>query len=412
LASFEDGQDLQSRINLPQRPERKKVEHTDTGSKADVSDLLDPIRRQEFRPELQTHIIRANLNCEATHASGSGHSGPATHFVQLEGEQEHQQTPVCDAHLGKIIENSLSRGEYGVSKKRIHPEDVAKHLAFKGIQEREKRTYLESYLYSKGMRGEEALVGRTNEELGKGGGKGASALEEAKSRRSPEERASTLERALEKVRTHGGHNIPSESTPTVNVDGKDMSLADSYSRVASLRRKTEPERYNLQGVRSPEGKAETLPTPTRVYDLNKMGAPNTRGGRKKAIKTETWDTSNENLPGYTEAEMEANPELRKSHEERKAAGIPVTGIQPRGFSRNNNKRVEVTLTGLSKEAPEVSAIERYAAGRESRVTDTALEDIQSSAEAQRLRDIEGKKQKIAESRNSAFKIDWNDIPRP
>lgn len=409
--SFEDSQDLTSRTDLPQRPARKQVEHGEGGSKADVSDLLDPIRRQEFRPELQTHIIRANLNCEATHASGSGHSGPATHFVQLQGEQEHQQTPVCDAHLGKIIENSISRGEYGVSKKRIHPEDVAKHLAFRGIQDREKRTYLESYLYSKGMRGEEALVGRTGEDLGKGGGKGADALQEAKARRTPEQQASTLERALERARTQGGH-APAEASPTVDVNGKSMTLADSYSHLASLRRKTEPEKYNLIGVRGPEGAAEAPPTPTRIYDLNKMGTPNTRGGRKKAIKTETWDTSNQDLPGYTEEEMQKNPELRKSHEERKAAGIPVGGIKPRGFSKNDNRRTEVTLTGLAKEAPEVSAIERFAKGREQRVTDLSFEDIQSNLEAERLRSIEAKKGKTAESRNAAFQVDWNDIPRP
>lgn len=191
-----------------------------------------------------------------------------------------------------------------------------------------------------------------------------------------------------------------------------MTLGESNALSASLRRKTEPERYNLAGVKDPEGLTETPGTPTRLFDLNKAGAKNPRGGRKKAIKTETWDTSNQDLPGYTEEEMQKNPELRKSHEERKAAGIPVYGNIPRGFSKNNNRALEVTLTGMAKEAPEVSAIERFARGREQRVTDKSFEDIQANLEAERLRSIEAKKGKTAESRNAAFQVDWNDIPRP
>lgn len=404
-----DLEGLESRSDLPQKEPRKRVEHTDSGSTFSVSDLLDPIKRQSFNPGLQTHVIKSHLDCEATHASASGHSGPATHFVQLEGEAEHQQTPVCDAHLGKIIENSISRGEYGISKRRIHPEDVGKHLAFKGIQEREKRTYLERALHSMGMRGEDALFGRVNEDLGVGGGAGASAIEEAKARRSPAEQASTLERALERAREHGGHHV---SGPTVDVDGKDVSLGESYAQVASLRRKTEPENYYLQGVKNPDNTKESPGTSTRRFTLNKAGAPNPRGGRKKAIKTETWDTSNENLPGYTEEEMERNPQLRKSHEERLAAGIPVEGIKPRGFSKNANRRIEVTLTGLSQEAPEVGIIERFAAGREKRVTNRALENMADNEAAERLRKTEEAKTKATESRNASFKIDWDKIPRP
>ncbi len=406
-----DLEGLESRADLPQKEPRKRVEHTDSGSTFSVSDLLDPIKRQSFNAELQTHAIKSHLDCEATHSSALGHSGPATHFVQLQGEEEHQQTPVCDAHLGKIIENSISRGEYGVSKRRIHPEDVGKHLAFKGIQEREKRTYLERALYSQGMRGEDALFGRVNEDLGKGGGTGASALQEAKARRSPEEIASTLERALERAKEHGGHP-PAESAPTIDVDGKEMTLGESNAHLASLRRKAEPEQYYLQGVKNIDNTKESPGTPTRKFNLNKAGAANPRGGRKKALKTETWDTSNQDLPGYTEEEMQRNPELRKSHEERAAAGIPVEGIKPRGFSKTANRRIEVTLTGLAKEAPEVGIIERFAAGRERRVTDRNLETIAANEEAKRLRDIEAAKVKATEGRNQAFKIDWANIPRP
>jgi hypothetical protein len=47
-----------------------------------------------------------------------------------------------------------------------------------------------------------------------------------------------------------------------------------------------------------------------------------------------------------------------------------------------------------------------------RSTKRALDTMSLNAEADRLRDIEAKKTKMAESRNKAFKVDWNDVPRP
>jgi hypothetical protein len=401
--SFEERQSVPATTQLSEKNTYKKVEHGSTESTADTADLMDPIKRQSFSPELQTHVIKGHLDCEATHSGALGHSGPATHFVQLQGESEDQQTPVCDAHLGKIIENSVSRGEYGVSKRRIHPEDVGKFAAWRGVQEREKRTYLERALYNKGMRGEDALFGRKSEELGKGGGERSSHIEEIKARRTPEEQTSTLERALDRVRLGGGHP-GGASAPTVDVDGKDMTLGESYAHVAALRHKTEPENYYLAGVKNAEGSTETVGTPTRRFNLNKAGVPNTRGGRKPKDRSEAWDTSNENLPGYTEAEMTANPELRKSHEERKAAGIPVEGVRPRGFSKSNNRRIEVTLTGLEKEAPEVGIIERFAAGRESRRSKQITAEMALNTEAERLRSIEASKNASREARSAAFEV--------
>jgi hypothetical protein len=404
--SFEERQSVPATTQLSEKNTYKKVEHGPTQSTADTADLMDPIKRQAFSPELQTHVIKGHLDCEATHSGALGHSGPATHFVQLQGESEDQQTPVCDAHLGKIIENSVSRGEYGVSKRRIHPEDVGKFAAWRGVQEREKRTYLERALYNKGMRGEDALFGRKSEELGKGGGERSSHIEEVKARRTPEEQASTLERALNRVRVGGGHP-GGASAPTIDVDGKDMTLGESNAYVSSLRRKTEPENYYLAGVKNAEGTTETVGTPTRRFNLNKAGVPNPKGGRKKKTTTESWDTSNENLPGYTEAEMAANPEFRKSHEERAAAGIPVEGIRPRGFSKTNNRRIEATLTGLEQEAPEVGIIERFAAGREARQSKRVTADIAMNTEAERLRNIEANKNAAREARSAAFEVGKN-----
>jgi len=148
-----------------------------------------------------------------------------------------------------------------------------------------------------------------------------------------------------------------------------------------------------------------------MFDLNKAGVPNTRGGRKKSNRSEPWDTSNQDLPGYTEEEILRNPELRKSHEERIAAGIPVGGIKARGFSKKANKRTEVTLTGIPTVAPSENALSRFLEEMNRRTTDREIDNIESNTEAERLRDIEAKKQRTSENRNAAFKIDWNDVPR-
>ena len=399
---------LPGTVTLPQRESRKKVEHTPAGSFADNADLLDPIRRQTYYPESGVHGLKQHIDCEASGASG-GHSGPATHFIQLPGEREDQREAVCAVHQAKIVANALERGHYDVQSHRIHPEDVQKHLALRGIQAREKRTYLEGALYSQGMRGEDALFDRKEEELGKGGGRRSTAIEELNNRRTPEQSADTLERALERARTEGGRS--SSAAPTISVDGVDMTLGESNAAMAILNRKAEPEKYHLQGVKSPDGSAESSPKPTRTYKFDKTQS-RVRGGRKKNNPSYPYDTSNENLPGYTEEEMNANPDLRKSQEERLASGIPLEGIKPRGFSKDNNRAIKVTLTGMATEAPEVGVIERFAKGLESRQTKKAVSDLAASEEAARLRKIEAKKTKNAESRNAAFKVDWSEVPRP
>lgn len=406
--SFEEREQLPSTVTVPEREPRKKVEHTPSGSFADNTDLMDPIRRQRYYPELGLHGLKQHVDCEATE-SADGHSGPATHFIQMPGEREDQREAVCAVHHARLTQKALELGQYDISSSRIHPDDVQKHLALRGIQEREKRTYMERNLVHQGLSGEDALFDRTSEELGKGGGSGATHMEEVKARRTEAQRTDTLARALERARESGGRATP---TPKVDVEGVDMDLGESNAYVASLRRKTEPENYYKAGVKNPEGTQEGVPTLTRRFNLNKAGTPNPKGGRKKKDRSVSWDPSNENLPGYTEAEMDANPELRKSQEARLASGIPLEGIKPRGFSKTHNKAIKVTLTGMAQEAPEVGAIESFVSRRQARQDRQATETMALNTEAERLRSVEAKRKKTAESRTQAFQVDWNDIPRP
>lgn len=415
--SFEEREQLPSTVTVPEREPRKKVEHTPSGSFADNTDLMDPIRRQRYHPELGLHGLKQHVDCEATE-SADGHSGPATHFIQMPGEREDQREAVCAVHHARLTQKALELGQYDISSSRIHPDDVQKHLALRGIQEREKRTYMERNLVHQGLSGEDALFDRTSEELGKGGGSGTTHMEEVMSRRTEAHRTDALARALARAEEQGGRH----STPTVDVDGRDMDLGESNAYLSSLRRKADPvipgarkgntENYYMAGVKSPDGSTESAPTSTRRFGINKAGAPNPKGGRKKKDRSVPWDTSNENLPGYTEAEMDANPELRRSQEARLASGVPLEGIKPRGFSKTHNKAIKVTLTGMAQEAPEVGVIESFVNRRQARQDKEATETMALNTEAERLRSVEAKRKKTAESRNQAFQVDWNDIPRP
>jgi hypothetical protein len=415
--SFEEREQLPSTVTVPEREPRKKVEHTPSGSFADNTDLMDPIRRQRYHPELGLHGLKQHVDCEATE-SADGHSGPATHFIQMPGEREDQREAVCAVHHARLTQKALELGQYDISSSRIHPDDVQKHLALRGIQEREKRTYMERNLVHQGLSGEDALFDRTSEELGKGGGSGTTHMEEVMSRRTEAHRTDALARALARAEEQGGRH----STPTVDVDGRDMDLGESNAYLSSLRRKADPvipgarkgntENYYMAGVKSPDGSTESAPTSTRRFGINKAGAPNPKGGRKKKDRSVPWDTSNENLPGYTEAEMDANPELRKSQEARLASGVPLEGIKPRGFSKTHNKAIKVTLTGMAQEAPEVGVIESFVNRRQARQDRESTETMALNTEAERLRSVEAKRKKTAESRNQAFQVDWNDIPRP
>jgi hypothetical protein len=332
-------------------------------------------------------------------------------------------------HHARLTTNALERGEYDVSSRRLHPEDVQEHLFHRGKQKRLVRTALEAPLHAAGLRGEDAIVNRESEELGKGGGKRTTHIEELKARTTPEHEHSVVEAALTHVRTHGGHNPPSTAAPTVDFDGEDLTLGESYAKAASLRRKTEtpidPKRpgntknYYMAGVIGEDGK-EGVPTSTRRFYFNEAGAPNPKGGRKKKVPTETWDTSNQYKPGFTEEEKRNNPAFRKSEEERTAAGIPVGGIKPRGFSKTNNRAIKVTMDQLpitpyptsTPGAPDDAATISDARRTQKRSTNRSVKEIELNTEAERLRGIEAKKTKIAESRSKAFKVDWNDVPRP
>lgn len=399
--SPEERASLPADMQVPQREPRKVVEHTPQGSFADMTDLASrtPL---SYRPNLGIHGVKQHIDCEAT-ASADGHSGPATHLIRMPGERSDQVEAVCAVHHSRLMNSALEKGGYDVASRRITPSDVEPHNFHRSQQDRLVRTAVERDLYKKGMKGDDLLVNRSSEELGKGGGKRTTPLEEVKLRRTPAQQASTLETALERVRIHGGHNPPASAAPTVNFDGEDVPLGESYARLASLRRKSEPdldpkkpgntENYYMAGVKSPDGLTESAPTSTRRFGLNKAGAPNPKGGRK------------------------AKPVVEPTAKDESDVVPSSKGFLPGKVQR---KAVKVTLDQLpttaypteTPGAPDDAATINLSRKSQKRSTDRAVKTIALNTEADRLRDIEAKKTKMAESRNKAFKVDWNDVPRP
>jgi len=286
-------------------------------------------------------------------------------------------------HHTRLMNSALEKGGYDVASRRITPEDVEPHNFHRAQQNRLVRTELERGLYKKGMSGDEILWGRSTEELGKGGGKASTHFEEVMARTTPQTRANALETALEKVRAHGGHTPPASVAPTVDFDGEDVTLGESYSRLASLRRK----------VAGTDGSVEGVPKSSTTYNFNKAGVPNTRGGRKpKPVVEEAPKDESDVAP--------SNKGFLPGKVQRKALKVTLD---------------QMPITAYPTEtpgAPDDEATITASKRSKKRSTDRSVKTIALNTEADRLRGIEAKKTKMAESRNKAFKVDWNDVPRP
>jgi hypothetical protein len=379
--SPEERASLPASMQVPERSSRKVVEHTPSGSFADMSDLAEKTPLS-YRPNLGMHGVKQHIDCEAT-SSADGHSGPATHLIRMPGERSDQVEAVCAIHHTRLVTNALERGGYDVASRRIQPEDVEPHNFHRAQQNRLMRTGVERGFYEKGMKGEDLLYGRSSEELGKGGGKGSTHFEEVMARTTPEKREYDLQTALEHVRAHGGHNPPASAAPTVDFDGEDVPLAESYSRLASLRRK----------AAGTDGSVEGVPKSSTTYDFNKAGVPNTRGGRKPKPVVEDAAKNESDVAPSTKGFLPGRVQ-------RKAIKVTMDQLPLTPYPTET--------PGAPDDAETISASKRS----QKRSTNQSIKTIALNTEADRLRGIEAKKTKMAESRNKAFKVDWNDVPRP
>jgi hypothetical protein len=398
--SPEERASLPSDMQVPQKDARATVNHTPQGSFADMTDLANrtPL---SYRPNLGIHGVKQHIDCEAT-TSAMGHSGPATHLIRMPGERSDQVEAVCALHHSRLMNSALEKGGYDVASRRITPSDVEPHNFHRAQQDRLVRTAVERGFYEKGMKGEDLLYGRSSEELGKGGGKGATHFEEVMSRTTPEKREYDLQTALEHVRAHGGHNPPASASPTINFDGEEVSLADSYSKIAKLTQKSEApipgarkgntKNYYMAGIVDENGN-EGIPRPTRRYTFNEKGVPNTRGGRKaKPVVEPPVKDASDVVP--------SNEGFLPGKVKRKAVKVTLDQLPTTAYPTE------------TPGAPDDAETIRISRKSQKRSTNQSIKTIALNTEADRLRGIEVKKTKMAESRNKAFKVDWNDVPRP
>ena len=287
-------------VPSPKEPKKGVEFGEDNSASASLKHIKNPLIRKT-----------GHLDCEYSHPGASGHNGPATHFFNGEA--------VCGKHLERLQEAAVRKNDFPVVKP-IKQGDVEAHKFLRASQRLEVRTAVERLLYSKGMRGEDAIVARKTVPLG-GTTSATTALDEAKSRRTPDEQASILEKQLELVRKHGGH-VP------LNEGGEPNPSPEQN-------KEEHPELYDEKG---------------RIYRFPKKSPT----GPRVTKEDDNWD------PGQP-------------------------GITPRGFSKTANRAISVPLTAIDKEkstGTESFSLDRSIRQREEGEREAALE---SHAEKMRKR---------------------------
>ena len=281
---------------------------------------------------------QGGINCEAT-KSADGHSGKASHIFSFEDGHPESDVAVCSAHLPKLIKGSIRKGELNFNHRPIESTDVAPLKALRAIHSREVIEPYESMLSSKGVSKADSGIGigADAERPGKGGPHGKKIQVDLNKKDHVSE-------VIETAQTHGGH-------PPLKATGG---------------------HYDEKG---------------RVYTFPKKSGP--RGVAKPKPSKEN--------PEVTEEEIAKMPPAfaaisRQTKAERKAAGIPVTGIVARGLSKTNNRTsIGSVVNRATPVKNTVSGFESFVNKRIGKQEHVASKEAEASTEAKRLRSIEAKK---------------------
>lgn len=294
----------------------------------DTSHLQNRPLRGIYSEDGRTLRGALDINCEATHAGGHGHSGPATHFVTADGESDEQATPVCAAHLSKIQEHAYTHGK-NIDVRPIQDSDVQSYKLLSATRNLEIRTAMEGHLLSKGATGQEALVGRTREALG-ASGKSYDATSEALSRRSPEEQTTALEAALERARMGEGGRAPKKESSVEKPKRKRSNFFDKYHQQVTAEQRSRGGRKRTRTKLERGVGQEPLGEGTGLVDA---------GFREYVLGTGT-DADRAALEASTTEEHNTVIDSINSAREREEKGIPQEGIRPRGFSKGTYQIVD------------------------------------------------------------------------
>lgn len=316
------------------------VNNPETGEQQAVADTSHLKERRNQGIYEGGRVIRSSsdINCEATHASGHGHSGPATHFFTAEGESEEQATPLCARHLAVAQEHAYANNK-NIDVRSIKPDDARKYKLLSSTRNLEIRTAMEGILLSKGLTGEDALVGRHREALGASGKPPADATAEILARRTPEEKKTALEAALEKARSGEKGYTP-------------KPLEKAFSDSPAKDKEHEPAKYMLFNLGTPEQKARGGKKTTRAKLAPGEGQEPLGEGKGLVDAAFRYYVHRSEDPKDLEAVMNMSEEEHNaaldsinSARERESLGIPQEGIKPRGFSKQTYTTRQAHTTG-------------------------------------------------------------------
>ena len=260
----------------------------------DTSHLQNRPLRGIYSEDGRTLRGALDINCEATHAGGHGHSGPATHFVTADGESDEQATPVCAAHLSKIQEHAYTHGK-NIDVRPIQDSDVQSYKLLSATRNLEIRTAMEGHLLSKGATGQAAL-----------------------------------EAALERARMGEGGRAPKKESSAEKPKRKRSNFLDKYHQqvTAEQRSRGGSKRTRIKLERGVG--QEPLGEGTGLVDA---------GFREYVLGTGT-DEDRAALEASTTEEHNTVIDSINSAREREEKGIPQEGIRPRGFSKGTYQIVD------------------------------------------------------------------------
>jgi hypothetical protein len=325
------------------RPTYKPVDYNK--GTVDVSHLgrnkPDKVMAIEGGHAARSALDKNYLTCKAT--KGGSSCKPATTWWQAPGEYREQATAVCDKHADQLSRNALKRepnpdhfgsGTLPIPQTfPIKPKDVARDSQRTSMERAQLRTTMEMALYRQGMRGQDAIFGRKNIEVGK---PGPEALF------SPSVARSQINDVLEDVKNSGGH--VSSGSKMREVDPETGGYIDEPRNPHYLRKRgAYPDRDPRPSVDVSSGGAEEL---KRKKSRGGKASPKVEEPPKPLANTFNSDGSQayghtvDQPIGFGAGDIDWHPE---KYPLEVASSKAHKQIRPRGFSKTDNRSVEVTI---------------------------------------------------------------------
>ena len=145
-------------LNPNKRNKPQYVRHTSGGGfTANLEHLKNPMLPRNSR-----------INCEFSEPGSHGHSGSATHFVQLAGVGREGSQAVCEKHARMLSTRAREKNDTEIKFSPISIRDVHPFKVLRAMQKATMNLAVESGLLFRGVPAIDATVGREKLRLGPG----------------------------------------------------------------------------------------------------------------------------------------------------------------------------------------------------------------------------------------------------